>query len=282
MSDWGEVRQKTRQRSPAYPATSLLKAVEHARKVYQLEHSSPVPRDVLAGHLGFSPMSSGGKLAMASMRKYGLLDGQADELRLTELALSIVFPDPDNPDATREALRNAALLPSIYREIWEKYGGHIPTDESLRYFLERQRGFNPGAIKDFLRDFRETLAYAGLDGSLPEQFRVVTEPAGSVEAEHLRRPRRLAEGASAPFSAGFSPEAATEALPLSQVSAAASRNVNQLTLALPVVGGGSVEVRFPRPVTSREFQRILKMIELSEPAFVSDDVAVPASPSEDA
>jgi hypothetical protein len=83
---------------------------------------------------------------------------------LTDLAVDILEnPDPRTRD---EALRWAALSPSIHRELWEKYGNAPPSDVNLKWMLTRERGFTETGAAEFIRVYKDTVAYAQLDSTV--------------------------------------------------------------------------------------------------------------------
>ena len=61
-------------RSPNYPACSLQKALDYARKVYSQNHLHTAPRDVVAKAMGYGTLNGGSLTAISALKKYGLLD----------------------------------------------------------------------------------------------------------------------------------------------------------------------------------------------------------------
>lgn len=153
----------TRHRSPNYPAIGLREAVDRVRTLYTADKRAGAPLEAAVRHLGFSGPHGGAMVVISALKKYGLVEESNKRIMPTQRAIAIlVFPDGD--PRKRAALKEAALGPSIYRELFERYkeNGHLPSDASLSAELEAEAGFNPNAIPDFIKDFKGTTLYAGL------------------------------------------------------------------------------------------------------------------------
>jgi len=152
-----------RQRSPNYPAISLREAVERATKLYNADGRSGSPLEAAVKHFGFNRPHGTAMALVSALRKYGLVEVSNGRVTLTQPAVSIiVFPDDD--PRKFENLRIAALAPEIYSELYNRYSkaGKLPSATTLKAELEAEMKFNPRAVADFVRDFKETLSYAGL------------------------------------------------------------------------------------------------------------------------
>lgn len=150
-----------RKRSPNFPGIDLGVAVEKARVLFDKEGKHPVAAKVLMKHWGYSEKSSSGLQALGAMRAFGLLDGSAAALRLTDRALAILEP---GSSTARESLQAAALAPKIHAELWQEFGGNLPSEDNLAFKLQNQRGFTKGGAKEFIAQFKATLECAGLTG----------------------------------------------------------------------------------------------------------------------
>lgn len=151
-------------RSPSYPAISLDRAVERAKQLYKIEKQFPTPVDSVVKHWGLTTLNGPAGLALAAMKKYGLLtdEGAKEDRRvkLTDLAVQIL--EHPSTEARKEGIREAALTPSIHREIWAEFGTNLPSDANLIWTLAKDRNFTETGAKEFVREYRETIAYAGL------------------------------------------------------------------------------------------------------------------------
>lgn len=143
-------------------------------------------------HWGYSSVNSPGSGQLAALARFGLLDdeGTKDErkVRVTDLAVKILeHPDPEEREV---ATRHAALLPSVHQDMWSKYGSALPSEDNLRWFLTRERGFSQNGATDFIREYRATIDFAKLNSQHPD--------AAAMSAEDPRDDRESAPATSGP------------------------------------------------------------------------------------
>ena len=156
-------------RSPAYPGISLEEAITRARQVYTHERGNKAHVPAIYSHWNYGIKSGKARVTLAALKYYGLikLEGSGDSRqgRLTSLALDILLDDREGSDDRVEAIKKAALSPAIHSELWNNYQGNFPSDESLKFSLQREMGFTERGVKEFLEQFNSTLAYAKLSSS---------------------------------------------------------------------------------------------------------------------
>lgn len=170
MSTQPEATKRRKPRSPSYPGIALDTAIERARTLYQHEHHHSAPINSILSHWGYNPKSSGGLIAIAALKKYGLIEdegsGEGRLAKLSERALAIVEDNlPDSPERD-EAIRAAALAPKINAEVWKKFSGDLPSDLTIQHFLVREKRFTQEAALHYIRLFRRTISFAKLDDSV--------------------------------------------------------------------------------------------------------------------
>ena len=163
-----EADAKKRTRSPAYPFINLETAIRRAREFYGKMQHHEAPVKVAVKLWKYEEKSSGGLQTAAAMVSFGLLSDQGTgdkrKLQLTQLALKILL----NPDesAKQEAIKEAALTPKIHRQVWKKWGAK-PPEAAMRYALlaDWEPKFNPNTVDSFIREYRDTIAFAKLTES---------------------------------------------------------------------------------------------------------------------
>lgn len=187
--DRSEYTERTRvvHRSPAYPAIGLEEAVAKARIIWDKERSNRVALDVLAGHLGYKTAVGPGGVIISALMKFGLVadegTGAARHARLTEHGRRIVLDSDDRSGLLKEA----ALLPTIHKELWTKYGAELPSPESMKRYLIVERRFNERVVDGFIQQYIDTLDYAGLRDTI-EQDAGDKGSGGDREREEQRLP----------------------------------------------------------------------------------------------
>jgi hypothetical protein len=161
---------KPRLRSPAYPAISLKEAIERVKALYDQDKTAVVPLETAAKHIGFAKAHGQAVMFLSALRKFGLVEYPSDgRVAITRRAVDIIT-FPDGHSRKSKAVQDAALSPTIYSGLVEKYRhSGLPSDEAIGAELIADSGFNPTAVGAFLKDFRESLEYAGLlpNGVLP-------------------------------------------------------------------------------------------------------------------
>jgi hypothetical protein len=153
---------RARQRSPNYPAVGLKAAVEKVRLLYHADKRAGAPIDAALKHMGFSTKHGQALAVLSALKKFGLVEESSGRIVPTQRAVNLIeFPDQDTRKV--RAIRDAALSPEIYRELYEQYKSTgIPSEETLRAELIADKHFNPNAVQGFIQDFKDTLNFAGI------------------------------------------------------------------------------------------------------------------------
>lgn len=152
-----------RPRSPKAPKLDLKSAIDKARIFYEKEPSLSAPAEIVLKHIGYTPNSGTGLVVLASLRGFGLVeDHDNNEVALSELALDIIRDERPESSERDVAIRRAALLPTVHVRVFDHFGGTIPSDEKLRYYLRKNLGFTDNGGDHFINQFRATLAFAGI------------------------------------------------------------------------------------------------------------------------
>jgi hypothetical protein len=269
------VTKETRVRSPNYPAISLPGAVELVRPLVEKDGKAGAPLEIAVSHMGFSSLHGQARAVISALRKFRLVDDQGGRIVPTATAIDIVrFPATHQRNI--EAKRAAALSPAIYKAIIDRYGqnGELPSDESLKPELETDFEFNRKATEAFLTGFRESLLYAGLvDGNrllFPGEV-AAAQPKEEVQQEgndpmELQRQAPPVIKQEQPIQKASAPQVATDAVGPS------------IKFDLP--RGNVIEIRMRSKVTKEEFDKVKRIFELAEVAFL-EDRAEPAEPDAD-
>jgi hypothetical protein len=158
---------KTKKRSPAYPAINLETAIDRARVLFDEETDAPTNIYVALKHWGYTGQSSPGYRLLSALRQYGLLEneegsGKDRSVRITQLAKEIILDDRPNSKERADNIKRAALMPTIFQTLWDKYGNATVSDESVAYYLKAKEDFNPKVVNNFIQVWRETFDFANL------------------------------------------------------------------------------------------------------------------------
>lgn len=159
-----------KKRSPKYPFINLEAALSRAEVLRNKEGFSFVPATVAAQHWGYAEKSSGGLQTIATLISYGLLEDQGSgkerKVKLTELSRNILLDKRPESIEREHAIRQAALNPKLFAELWSTNTDNIlPSDENLHHLLVFQLDFNEKSVPDVIRKFKETVTFAKLSES---------------------------------------------------------------------------------------------------------------------
>jgi hypothetical protein len=143
-------------RSPNYPALSLPIALEAADKLWKAEKRTSVSNEAAALALGFKSLSGPARVAIATMRQYGLIDkAEKGHLQLSDLAMSALHGDANQKG---HALAEAAVNPSLFGELAKT---HLEASENaIRSHLLTKKGFAEDGARKAAKAFRETITSA--------------------------------------------------------------------------------------------------------------------------
>lgn len=255
-------------RSPNYPSLDLETAIARVKTVHNTALRNQTHATQVFHLLGYKPKSGAGRLVFAALRSFGLLEtagaGASRTARVSEAAVKILLDDrPDSQERLR-LLQRAALRPTMHRILWQRYSGALPTDQELIFRLRTDYGFTEAGARDFLRQFRQTLAFAKVDASA----RIEGDGTDEVEDESDDGDEAMTPSAATLPNQGSAPaqsQAARVATPQSSAPSTGPR------IEFPFGAGNVLEVRLRAPVTREEFAKIKALIELAEDSLVRHD-----------
>ena len=148
----------SRTNSPPHPGMSLAKAVEAAGKIFEADRRNPVDRDVAARHIGYTGKNGASDKALAALAHFGLVEKVGKgSLRVSQLAMDIIHPDPSDPQGKQRSLLEAGMKPEIYKELRAQFPDYV-SEGTLRSYLVRV-GFNDAALPAAMSAYTETLRF---------------------------------------------------------------------------------------------------------------------------
>jgi len=189
-----------KQRSPNYPGIDLIEAVESIKKLYpKVQRGEFTPSDA-ALPMGYNSVSGPVRRKIGALRQYGLIEQKrGDNARLSNRALTLILRNPASNEY-RTALREAALDPPLFRELYES-GKHISADDALRQYLVVERAFTNEGATSFIEVLRATMVVANLtefdniagQGEVkpPHGGGIVSPPPAEIQGPPSRQTRTL-------------------------------------------------------------------------------------------
>jgi hypothetical protein len=144
-------------RSPSYPSISLEDAIAKVQLVYKKESTHPADREVIAKDLGYNGINGASISVLSSLGKYDLLEPTGKGFKVSAIALDIILYTKGSRERAN-AVRQAALAPSLFSELHSQYGDTLPSDQNLRAYLVK-RGFSEAASITIIRCYRATMEF---------------------------------------------------------------------------------------------------------------------------
>lgn len=245
MNETPQPVKRRKGRSPGYPGIDLEAALARAETLWQAHRDHPVNVETVLQVWGYGRQSGAGLVALAALKKFGLLidegSGDARRARIAPDARAILLDQRPDSTERRERIRKAALAPAIHRELWNRYQGSLPGDAALSYYLTNERDFTENGARHFLSQFKRTVAFADLqpgglanvsgddqdiqDASLAHD--------GSDQSQGKLEQNRMNTG---------SPDA----------------------IQFPV-GGTTVTVKLSAPLSTRDWERMIRLLDAMKP-----------------
>lgn len=230
--------------------------------LYRETGRSPAHVEVALKALGYGPKSGGGRVILAALKKFDLLtdEGSLDrrQVQLTPLALRIILDDRSEAPERDEAIQTAALAPTIHRELWNRYGGLLPGNDTLSTYLRVDRAFTDSAVKEFVPQFRATVAFAKLspDDTVPPPAEDKNDASGGAG---IRRPDER-----------MTPPAATVDPPLQPPPLAPPKDATApLPVNVPFATGGWATLQVSARMTEAEWDQLMAVLNAMKPGLTA-------------
>lgn len=147
-----------KKRGPGYPGLGLPDAIERMRQVVKAEPHNEMSGKAAAIHLGYKGVSGASLTMIADMRRYGLLEGRGDQIKVSRDALTIITDENSEDQSERiESLKRCSINDSLFSTIASNYKG-IPAPATLISYLIKN-GFNSSTAEEAASHYTETMEF---------------------------------------------------------------------------------------------------------------------------
>ena len=141
-------------RSPNFPSTDLRTALGFARKAFDKDHRNKMSRAALAKHVGHESLSGPALTKLGTLRAYGIVEGNGDELRISDDAVAAMMA-PEDSEERNAAVGRLAFRPAVFQEIRKEFSGLV-SEDNLRYWLIK-RQYTPDAAGKAAKAYLATM-----------------------------------------------------------------------------------------------------------------------------
>lgn len=143
-------------RSPSYPSFALPKAIEHVRRIERDHRAADVYREDATQSMGFTGRSGSSLQALATVLSFGLLDKRGKGVvAVNNRAKAILFAESESE--RNEAMKEAALGPGIFADLYAKFPGSEPPAQGVVTALRRM-GLPEATASKVSKAYLETIA----------------------------------------------------------------------------------------------------------------------------
>ncbi len=143
-----------RARSPNYPSIGLPEALERLQSLWDAIQRHPAPREIVATGMGYSGLHGASGGAVSALRKYGLLEREGADLKISERGMAYLHPEEPSERVT--AIKEAATEPELFAALAERFPGAVVNEELIRNYLLRNN-FTPAAASNVINAYRDTM-----------------------------------------------------------------------------------------------------------------------------
>jgi hypothetical protein len=274
-------------RSPSYPAFDLATSIDRVATLYAAERLNAAPIETVVKHWGYRAPNGRTNLLVSSLKKFGLIvdsgSGKNRVVQVSDAAVRILeHPDPGEKLA---AIQKAALLPRIHTEMWQKYRNDLPTDATLIWNLKTDRDFTDVGAKDFVKEYRATIAFAQLGDSKATDSAAEGEDEGDAIHDVFDEVDPPEDGS---VHIGMPPARLIDTTRLREAAtrqdrqrAAAAPPPGMTSVPVPLPGGGSIVVHARFPISEANWNHWQAVLSAMKPGLVSPDSAIPAKSDTD-
>jgi hypothetical protein len=135
----------------------MAQAIDRISMIYEKEHTHTIPAEAAAEAMNYTSLNGTSKSILSALRKYGLLNSGSDGYKVSDDAITILELPADDPQRVA-AIHRAALRPSVFKLLHDKYGTSLPSDGTLRHFLV-QNNYQSDGANQVIRFYKETLDF---------------------------------------------------------------------------------------------------------------------------
>jgi hypothetical protein len=256
-------------RSPRAPRYALEDAIADMRKLHTQIGKSAVKSETAVSALGFNGLNGAALATLGTITQYGLINRTKGFIAVSPLAVRILHPMDE--DQRIASIQEAALAPSVFREIYEKMND-CSEQVLTSYFV--QNGFTPDGAKRTANVYASNKSFANLKSGIKLDLNVSETKSNEAHFDANGKMLSTSTIIRQPLGQHIAPKPANHAsdnliLPTQSIS----RGSN---LSLPLGNGDFVVI----PKMSKEdFDLFMETLKLWEKKLILPQEAAVPSPT---
>ena len=238
-------------RSPSSPSRSLATCFSSAMKLFNAFPNAPFDSVAMGSILGMSATSGSFKGLLSDLKQYGLIEKRGED----EYAVSDQLKDFNiAQDAEKDIIRfEFATKPTVFSQIIENQGNHLPEDSLLANILTVRFGFNQGRAQKVVKALKESLQWANaidqkgnvVKPRLETAFPGNVDSSAEMEAlEHQISPTNQ----DGTYSTDSSQPQSQASIP--------KQDMDYLVTEIPLQGTRKVRIEYPLDVTTDDSEKV--------------------------
>lgn len=153
-----------KQRSQPYPYLSLEEAIDKAQIAFDHDHDSLFSVPTVFSHWGQKSNTGPGITILSALKQFGLFEdmgsGENRKLKLSDLALRIIRDKRPQSPERQDAIREAALKPTLFKTLWERYAGNLPSEAELKHIMKMEYGIIDTSVDRAYKTFVKTIDFS--------------------------------------------------------------------------------------------------------------------------
>lgn len=114
--------------------------------------------EVAVQHMGYSGLNGASLSVLASLKKYGLLEGRAEDLKVSQNGIIIISDELADDQTERvAALQTVLVTDPLFKELYDRFGART-TEINITSYLKK-KGFKPIAAGIAAKSYIESIEY---------------------------------------------------------------------------------------------------------------------------
>lgn len=257
-----------RKKSRSYPSFSLEEALSLSEMIYDVGGNSVAPVESILSKMDIkSNQNKRYTYKTSSAKQFGLIESKEGGFKVTQLAISILYPSSDNDPNVSTNKKRAAVKPELYKNILEQFNGTIlPKDEFLiNIFI--QKGILSSVANKAVQAFLDTMKYANI---MNEERRIAINKK-YLDANFENKKIDVAKNTQDKRKNGTLSRIVndTSSDEIVQIEVDQSKKVNEtnsvFNLEIPLNSGKKAHIIIPNDVTLDEIKLIKNFIDAIKP-----------------